>query len=196
MWNIISDQKCQVFLHQVWIYKIHLHLAFFVCVCFFFIEKGYTHVELDSNTTNIQAVTGQDISVCFEVASYPEAEHRLMKGQEVVDNLGSPEESTVENVVKLSAHFNDILESNEGNYTLTAWNDYETSSAWFYLEVLGENINKVINPLSTKPHKNVVWYNNSWLDFLKILNYVPKEREKYTAKNEPSFVTGKCCDGS
>ena len=52
------------------------------------------------------------------------------------------------------------------------------------------------NPLSTRPHENVVWYNNSWLGFLKILNYVPKEREKYTAKNESSFVTVKCCDGS
>ena len=50
--------------------------------------------------------------------------------------------------------------------------------------------------LSTRPHQNVVWYNNSWLGFLKILNYVPKEREKYTAKNEPSFVTVKCCNGS
>ena len=53
-----------------------------------------------------------------------------------------------------------------------------------------------LNPLSTRPHQNVVWYNNSWLGFLNILNYVPKEREKYTAKNEPSFVTVKCCDGS
>ena len=53
------------------------------------------------------------------------------------------------------------------------------------------------NPLSTRPHQNVVWYNNSWLGFLKKnLNYVPKEREKYSAKNEPSFVTVKCCDGS
>ena len=42
-----------------------------------------------------------------------------------------------------------------------------------------------INPLSTKPHQNVVWYNNSSLGFLKILNYVPKERAKYTAKNSP-----------
>ena len=33
-----------------------------------------------------------------------------------------------------------------------------------------------INPLSTIPHQNVVWYNNSWLGFLKILNYVPKEK--------------------
>ena len=43
-------------------------------------------------------------------------------------------------------------------------------------------------PLSTRPHQNVVWYNNSWLGFQKILNYIPKERGKYTAKNEPSFV--------
>ena len=47
------------------------------------------------------------------------------------------------------------------------------------------------NPFSTRPHQNVVWYNNSW-----ILNYVPKEREKIPARNEPSFVTVKCCDGS
>ena len=33
---------------------------------------------------------------------------------------------------------------------------------------------------STGPHQN----NKSWLGFLKILNYVPKEREKYTAKNK------------
>ena len=51
-------------------------------------------------------------------------------------------------------------------------------------------------PLSTRPHQNVVWYNNSWLGFLKILNYVPKEREKFSAKNEPSFVTVKCWDSS
>ena len=42
----------------------------------------------------------------------------------------------------------------------------------------------------------VVWYKYSWLGFLKILNYVPKEREKYTAKNKPSFATVKFCDGS
>ena len=33
-----------------------------------------------------------------------------------------------------------------------------------------------------RPHQNVVWYNNSWLGFLKILNYVPTEREKKSAK--------------
>ena len=50
---------------------------------------------------------------------------------------------------------------------------------------------EMLNPLSTtcRPHQNVVWYNNSWLGFLKILNYVPKEREKIYAKNEPSFVS-------
>ena len=37
-------------------------------------------------------------------------------------------------------------------------------------------------PLSTRPFQNVVWYNNSWLGFLKILNYVPKEREKIYCK--------------
>ena len=46
-----------------------------------------------------------------------------------------------------------------------------------------------INPFSTRPHQNAFWYNNSWLGFLKILNYVPKEREKISAKNEPPFVT-------
>ena len=53
-----------------------------------------------------------------------------------------------------------------------------------------------INPFSTRPHQNAFWYNNSWVGFLKILNYVPKEREKFSAENEPSFVTVKCCDGS
>ena len=52
------------------------------------------------------------------------------------------------------------------------------------------------NPFRNKPHQNVVWCNHSWLGFLKILNYVPKERETFSAKNEPSFVTVKCCDGS
>ena len=42
-----------------------------------------------------------------------------------------------------------------------------------------------INPFSTRPHQNVVWYNNSWLGFLKILNYVPKEREKNMQKMSP-----------
>ena len=55
------------------------------------------------------------------------------------------------------------------------------------------NLNQTgFNPLSTRPHQNVVWYNNSWLGFLIILTYVPKEREKISAKNEPSFVTVKC----
>ena len=40
-----------------------------------------------------------------------------------------------------------------------------------------------INPLSTRPHQNVVWYNNSWLGFLKIQNYVPKEREIFCDRN-------------
>ena len=42
--------------------------------------------------------------------------------------------------------------------------------------------------MSTRPHQNVVWYNNSWLGFLQILNYVPKEREKYTAKMSPHLL--------
>ena len=41
---------------------------------------------------------------------------------------------------------------------------------------------KTVNPLGTRPHQNVVWYNNSWLGCLKILNYVPKEREKIYCK--------------
>ena len=37
----------------------------------------------------------------------------------------------------------------------------------------------LFNPLSTRPHQNVVWYNNSWLGFLKILNlYRKKEKNK------------------
>ena len=47
---------------------------------------------------------------------------------------------------------------------------------------------EAFNPSSTRRHQNVVWYNNSWLGSLKILNYVAKEREIYTAKNEPSIV--------
>ena len=53
-----------------------------------------------------------------------------------------------------------------------------------------------LNPLSTRPHQNVVWYNDSWLGFLQMLNDIPKERETYTANNEPSIFTVKCCDGS
>ena len=43
------------------------------------------------------------------------------------------------------------------------------------------------NPFSTRPHQNVVWYNNSWLGFLKILNYmyVPKERTIFCKKISP-----------
>ena len=59
-------------------------------------------------------------------------------------------------------------------------------------------LSTALNQFSTRPHQNVVWYNyyNSLLDFQKILNYVPKERKKKSAKNEPSFVTIKCCNGS
>ena len=46
---------------------------------------------------------------------------------------------------------------------------------------------------STRPHQNAFWYNNSWLGFLKILNYMYQKKEKkISAKNEPSFVTVKC----
>ena len=40
----------------------------------------------------------------------------------------------------------------------------------------------MFNPLSTRPHHNVVWYNNSWLGFLKNSEYVPKERENILHK--------------
>jgi len=35
-----------------------------------------------------------------------------------------------------------------------------------------------------------------YIGFLKILTDVPKEREKYTEKNEPSYIRVKCCYGS
>ena len=38
------------------------------------------------------------------------------------------------------------------------------------------------NPLSTRPRQNVVWYNNSWLGFLKILNYTKRKRKIYCKK--------------
>ena len=41
---------------------------------------------------------------------------------------------------------------------------------------------KSINPFSTRPHQNAFWYNNSWLGFLKILNYVPKDRDFFWQK--------------
>ena len=46
-----------------------------------------------------------------------------------------------------------------------------------------------LNPLSTRPHQNVVWYNNSWLGFLKILNLCTKRKRKIYCRNEPSFIT-------
>ena len=49
-----------------------------------------------------------------------------------------------------------------------------------------------INPLSTRPHQSVVWYNDSLLGFQKVPNYVPKEREKKSEKNEPSFILANC----
>ena len=35
-----------------------------------------------------------------------------------------------------------------------------------------------VNPLSTRPHQNVVWYNNSWLGFLNILIHCTKRKRK------------------
>ena len=52
----------------------------------------------------------------------------------------------------------------------------------------------LLSPFSPRPHWNAFWYNDSGLGFLKILNYVPKEREKLCANNEPSLVAVKCCD--
>ena len=46
-------------------------------------------------------------------------------------------------------------------------------------------MNEPLNPLSTRPHQYVVWYNNSWLGFLKIVNYIPKERENILQKMSP-----------
>ena len=42
------------------------------------------------------------------------------------------------------------------------------------------------------------WYNNSWLDFLKNSKSImyQKKEKNILQKNEPSFVTVKCCDGS
>ena len=45
-----------------------------------------------------------------------------------------------------------------------------------------------------KMHSDTIIFDT--FGFLKILDYVPKERENFSAKNEPSFVTVKCCDGS
>ena len=38
------------------------------------------------------------------------------------------------------------------------------------------------NPFSTRPHQTAFWYNNPWLTFLKLLNYVPKRRFKKSCK--------------
>ena len=35
-----------------------------------------------------------------------------------------------------------------------------------------------VNPLSTRPHQNVVWYNNSWLGFLKNSELCTKRKRK------------------
>ena len=65
---------------------------------------------------------------------------------------------------------------------------YQSSSFFYRASTM---LNNVFNPFSTRPHQNVVWCNNSWLGFLQILNYVQKERDIFSAKNEPSFVTVK-----
>ena len=46
-----------------------------------------------------------------------------------------------------------------------------------------------LNPLSTRPHQNVVWYNNFLIRFSKNSELCTKRKRKYTAKNEPSFVS-------
>ena len=35
-----------------------------------------------------------------------------------------------------------------------------------------------LNPMSTRPHQNVVWYNNSWLGFLKNSELCTKRKRK------------------
>ena len=54
------------------------------------------------------------------------------------------------------------------------------------------------NPLSTRPHQNVVWYNNSWLGFLKILISVYQKKERnILQKLSPHLSCAvKCCDSS
>ena len=53
-----------------------------------------------------------------------------------------------------------------------------------------------LNPFSTRPHQYVVWYNNSWLGTILGTELCTKIKRNLFAKNEPSFVTIKCCDGS
>ena len=62
-----------------------------------------------------------------------------------------------------------------------------------YLHIYSKNI-KLTHSALEHIKCVLILYNNSWLGFLKILNYVPKERENLSAKNEPSFVTIKCDD--
>ena len=53
------------------------------------------------------------------------------------------------------------------------------------------NVWRAFNPFSTRPHQNVVWYNKSWLGFLKKSELCTKTKRKKFCKNEPSFVTVK-----
>ena len=50
---------------------------------------------------------------------------------------------------------------------LVRWG-HQSPQEWMVLPVLWQRW--ALNPFSTRPHQNVVWYNNSWLGFLKILN--------------------------
>ena len=79
------------------------------------------------------------MSVDFKVASYPHASYNLTKALEVYNGIlsviGGPGDL---NVLTLSAVLNNVLELHEGNYTITAWNEYAHSRDWFFLEVLGE----------------------------------------------------------
>ena len=89
--------------------------------------------------------------------------------------------------IRDGASFHSVLSPNKQNFSILI-------PITFIGKGLSYRLCKTLNPFSTRPHQNVVWHNNSWIGFLKILNYictlyVPKEREKIPAKNEPSFFS-------
>ena len=47
--------------------------------------------------------------------------------------------------------------------------------------------NTALNPLSTRPHQYEVWYNHSWLGFLKIPELCTKRKRKILWKMSPHF---------
>ena len=52
---------------------------------------------------------------------------------------------------------------------------------WSYLEI-SRRSSQWLNPLSTRPHQNVVWYNNSWLGFLKNSELYTNRKRKIFCK--------------